>query len=71
MHGEPVVFGELAQLLEGVAAATASLVLALGTFILRGHIERHLPEPITSPTQLQRWQNAVDLLLRRGYFRPE
>lgn len=52
-------------------ASINSLVLALGTFILRGHIERHLPEPITAPDQLQRWQNAVDLLLRHGYFRPD
>ncbi|MGV0718731.1 TetR/AcrR family transcriptional regulator [Mycolicibacterium sp. XJ662] len=45
------------------------LVLALGTFILRAHIERHLPEPFTTPTQLQRWQNAVDGLLRDGQIR--
>ena len=30
-------------------AAVNSLVLALGAFILRGHIERNLPEPLTSP----------------------
>ena len=29
-------------------AAINSLVLALGTLILRGHIERHLPEPFTT-----------------------
>lgn len=45
------------------------LVLALGAFILRAHIERHLPEPFTTPTQLQRWQAAVDALLREGQIR--
>ncbi len=50
-------------------AAVNSLVLALGTFILRAHIERHLPEPLTSPTQLQRWHASVNMLLREGLFR--
>ncbi|BBY46419.1 TetR/AcrR family transcriptional regulator [Mycolicibacterium celeriflavum] len=45
------------------------LVLALGTWILRGHIERHLPEPFDSPSQLQRWQDAVNALLRDGQMR--
>jgi AcrR family transcriptional regulator len=47
-------------------AALNSLVLALGAMILRGHIERHLPEPFTTPAQLQRWQDAVNKLLRGG-----
>jgi AcrR family transcriptional regulator len=47
-------------------AALNSLVLALGTMILRGHIERQLPEPFTTPAQLQRWQDAVNKLLRGG-----
>jgi AcrR family transcriptional regulator len=50
-------------------AAVNSLVLALGTFILRGHIERNLPEPLTSPAQLQRWHSSVTMLLREGLFR--
>ena len=50
-------------------AAVNSLVLALGTFILRGHIERYLPEPLTSPAQLQRWHDSVAMLLREGLFR--
>lgn len=50
-------------------AAINSLVLALGTFILRGHIERNLPEPLTSPAQLQRWHASVTMLLREGLFR--
>ena len=41
-------------------AAVNSLVLALGTFILRGHIERNLPEPLTSPAQLERWHASVN-----------
>ena len=50
-------------------AALNSLVLALGAMILRGHIERQLPEPLTTPSQLQRWQAAVNMLLRDGLFR--
>jgi AcrR family transcriptional regulator len=50
--------------------ALNSLVLALGTMIMRGHIERQLPEPLTAPTQLERWQQSVNMLLRDGLFRP-
>ena len=50
-------------------AAINSLVLALGTLILRTHIERHLPEPLATPAQLERWQTAVNTLLREGLFR--
>jgi hypothetical protein len=44
-------------------------VLPLGTIILRGHIERQLPELFTSPAQLERWQDSVNTLLRDGLFR--
>jgi AcrR family transcriptional regulator len=50
--------------------ALNSLVLALGTMIMRGHIERQLPEPLAAPTQLERWQESVNMLLRDGLFRP-
>jgi AcrR family transcriptional regulator len=50
-------------------ASLNALVLALGALILRGHIERQLPESFTSPTQLERWQEAVNTLLRDGLFR--
>jgi AcrR family transcriptional regulator len=63
--------GEASADLDLTWAAINSLVLALGAFILRGHIERHLPESFTTPAQLQRWQKAVNLLLRHGYFRAE
>jgi AcrR family transcriptional regulator len=61
--------GETRPDLDLTWAAVNSLVLALGTFILRGHIERNLPEPLTSPTQLQRWRASVTMLLRDGLFR--
>jgi len=51
-------------------AAINSLVLALGTLILRTHVERHLPEPLSAPAQLERWQASVNTLLREGLFRP-
>jgi AcrR family transcriptional regulator len=50
-------------------AVINSLVLALGTLILRAHVDRHLPEPLTTPAQLQRWNSSVNSLLREGLFR--
>lgn len=61
--------GETRPDLDLTWAAVNSLVLALGTFILRGHIERNLPEPLTSPAQLKRWHDSVTMLLREGLFR--
>jgi AcrR family transcriptional regulator len=46
-----------------------SLVLLIGTVLLREPIERHLPEPLMSPRQLRRWDDAMAALLRTGYFR--
>ena len=64
--------GETRPDLDLTWAAVNSLVLALGTFILRGHIERNLPEPLTNAAQLQRWHASVTMLLREGLFqRPE
>ena len=51
-------------------ATINSLVLALGVFTLRAHVERHLPEPLNTPGQLHRWQDAVTTLLRDGLFQP-
>ena len=48
-------------------AALNSLVLAFGTLILRGHIERQVPGAFT-PAQLDRWQESVNTLLREGLF---
>lgn len=50
-------------------AAINSLVLALGTMILRTHVERHLPGALTAPNHLERWQASVSTLLREGLFR--
>jgi AcrR family transcriptional regulator len=49
-------------------AALNSLVLALGTLILRGHIERQVPGAFATPEQLDRWQESVNVLLRQGLF---
>jgi len=62
--------GETRPDLDLTWAAVNSLVLALGTFILRGQIERNLPEPLTNPAQLQRWHASVTMLLREGLFQP-
>ncbi len=61
--------GETRADLDLTWAAINSLVLAFGTYILRSHIERLLPEPLTTPAQLKRWQASVDTLLREGLFR--
>jgi AcrR family transcriptional regulator len=61
--------GETRSDLDLTWAALNSLVLALGTVVLRTHIERHLPGPLTAAAQLQRWQTAVNALLREGLFR--
>jgi hypothetical protein len=50
-------------------AAINGLVLALGAISLRPHLDRHLAESLLAPAQLQRWQAAVDTLLREGLFR--
>ena len=60
--------GETRADLDLTWAAINSLVLALGALMMRGHIERHLPGPFTSPTQLERWQGSVNSLLREGLF---
>jgi AcrR family transcriptional regulator len=50
-------------------AVLNALSLIIGTIILRAQIERHLCAPLTSPTQLRRWDDAVAMLLRAGLFR--
>lgn len=45
------------------------LILVLGTLILRSHIERQLPEPLGSPTQLHTWEAAVANLIMGGQLR--
>jgi len=45
------------------------LTLVLGTFLLRSHLNRQLPEALTTPTQLQRWQDATRTIIERGQLR--
>ena len=61
--------GELRDDVDLTWAAINSLVLALGAISLRPHLDRHLPEPFIAPTQLDRWRDATDALLREGLFR--
>lgn len=42
------------------------MVLVLGIFLVRPHLDRHLPDAFTSPAQLDRWQKATDALIRSG-----
>ncbi|MGE0215246.1 TetR/AcrR family transcriptional regulator [Mycolicibacterium sp.] len=63
--------GELRPDVDVTWAAINGLVLALGAISLRTHLERHLAGSFVSPPQLQRWQDAVDTLLRDGLFLPK
>jgi AcrR family transcriptional regulator len=54
--------------LDAVWAALNPLILRLGAIILRAHIDRHIPEPFTTATQLRRWDAAVTALIREGQF---
>ena len=47
------------------------LILRVGAFILRPHIERHLGEPFFTASQLERWDDAVTKVLREGQFRDD
>ncbi|WP_084216398.1 TetR/AcrR family transcriptional regulator [Pseudonocardia spinosispora] len=46
-----------------------SLVLVIGTVMMREPLEHHLPEPLQAPDQLRRWDDAMGDLLRHGLFR--
>jgi AcrR family transcriptional regulator len=61
--------GETRPDLDPTWGALNPLVLALGTLILRTHLDRHLPEPFATPSQLERWQASVNELLREGQLR--
>ena len=60
--------GEARDDIDVTWAALNSLVLALGTLIVRGHIERQIPGAFKSPEQVDRWQRSVNALLREGLF---
>ncbi|NTY61119.1 TetR/AcrR family transcriptional regulator [Mycolicibacterium sphagni] len=55
--------------LDPLWAVLNPLILRVGAFILRPHIERHLGEPFFTATQLERWDDAVTKVLREGQFR--
>ena len=59
------------QDLDPLWSALNVLLVRLGPVLLRSHIERHIPEPFNSPTQLKRWDDAVVTLISRGQMRPE
>jgi AcrR family transcriptional regulator len=60
--------GEARDDIDVTWASLNSLVLALGTLIVRGHIERQIPGAFTTPEQVDRWQQSVNTLLRDGLF---
>lgn len=58
-----------ADVMDVTWATLNPLLLALGTIVLRRHVERQLPEPFIKPAQLQRWELSVNSLLRQGLMR--
>lgn len=46
------------------------VILDLGTVLLGPAIDRHLPEPLMEPDQLERWRSASTELLRHGFVKP-
>ena len=55
--------------LDPVFMVLSPLTLVLGTLILRSHLSRQLPEALTSPAQLQRWQTATRAIIEGGQLR--
>ena len=60
--------GEVRPEVDLTWATLNSLVLAVGTLILRSHIERQLPNAFGTPELLQRWLDSTTMLLRDGLF---
>jgi AcrR family transcriptional regulator len=48
-------------------AALHVILFNLATVLLESAINRHLPEPLFTPKQLQRWNTATTELYRRGF----
>lgn len=61
--------GEVRPDVDVTWAALNSLVLTLGTMTLRAHVERQLPDSLTTPAQLQGWHDSVNILLHDGLYR--
>lgn len=61
--------GETRPDLDHLWATLNPLILVFGTLILRPHLDRHLPESLGTPGQMQRWQESVNSLLREGQLR--
>jgi hypothetical protein len=52
--------------LDPVFMVLSPLTLVLGTFVLRSHLSRQLPEALTTPAQLQQWQTATQAIIESG-----
>jgi AcrR family transcriptional regulator len=48
--------------------ALHAVIINLGTVLLTRAIDRHLPEPFFTPTQLERWNAASTALFREGVY---
>lgn len=45
------------------------LILRVGTIMLRPHIERYIPDPLYTPSQTARWDQAVSTMIGQGQLR--
>jgi AcrR family transcriptional regulator len=46
------------------------VILDLGTVLLEPAVNRHLPDSLRTPDQLERWRKACTELLRQGFVKP-
>lgn len=60
--------GQTVEDLDVPWAAMNTVVLVIGTVLLRPHIERQLAGPLLCPDELARWGAAVNGLMSRGYL---
>ncbi|WP_343576938.1 helix-turn-helix domain-containing protein [Mycobacterium sp.] len=64
LHSRSAFRGGGGQDEDSIWGALNPLILILGTLILRGHIDRQLPEPLDSPAQLRAWSAGLDDVIR-------
>lgn len=65
LHGQ----GAVTPGMNATWATLNPLILVMGTLVLRPHIERQLPEPLASPTQLPIWEAALTQMVTSGQLR--
>ncbi|MBI3692761.1 MAG: TetR/AcrR family transcriptional regulator [Mycolicibacterium aromaticivorans] len=57
--------------LDVVWAALNPLLLVFGAIVFRRQLEQHLDAPLTSPSELRRWEDSVNTLITKGQLRQD